>query len=293
MRARQGHARIRHRPGNARVWRCGRHADRGLRFRYVRPRGWVHSDPQLLRRVLQNFLANAVRYTVRGSVLLGVRRRAGRLCIEVHDSGPGIAPDQQRSIFEEFRRGDGAAGQGLGLGLAIAERMAQLLDAPLSLRSLPGRGTAFAIDVSSAAPQPRVAAPMADARVRLPGTHVLILDNEPVALSALQRLLEGWGCRISAVRSGAEAVDALGTEPADVWLFDYHLDDDDTGVAVRHRLAERFGDRPAVILSADHTEAVRRAVHEAGLPLLMKPLKPLALKSVLDRVLAARAVQAG
>jgi PAS domain S-box-containing protein len=267
-------------------------AERGLRFRHVPSRAWIHSDPQLLRRVLQNFLANAVRYTPHGDIVLGVRRLHRSVRIEVHDTGPGIPAAQQHVIFEEFRRGEGAAGQGLGLGLAIAERMARLLRAPLSLRSRPGRGTAFGIQVPCAVARVRVPLPQADTRVRLPGTHVLILDNEPVALAALQRLLEGWGCRVSTARSGGDAALALERTSADVWLFDYHLDDDDTGVAVRERLSARFGRRPAVILSADHTEAVRRAVHEAGLPLLMKPLKPLALKSVLDRVLAARAVQA-
>jgi PAS domain S-box-containing protein len=265
-------------------------AERGLEFRCIPTRAWIHSDPQLLRRVLQNFLANAVRYTDRGRIVLGVRRMKGSVRIEVHDTGPGIAPEQQRVIFEEFRRGEGAGGQGLGLGLAIADRMAQLLHAPLSLRSKPGRGTAFAIEVPCARAQARVPLPQADARVRLPGTHVLILDNEPVALSALQHLLIGWGCRVSAARNHAEAREVLACEAADVWLFDYHLDEDDTGPAVCARLGEEFGARPAVILSADHTPEVRRAVHEAGLPLLMKPLKPLALKSVLDRVLAARTV---
>lgn len=265
-------------------------AERGLEFRCIPTRAWIHSDPQLLRRVLQNFLANAVRYTAHGRIVLGVRRMARSVRIEVHDTGPGIAPEQQRVIFEEFRRGEGADGQGLGLGLAIADRMAQLLHAPLSLRSRPGRGTAFAIEVPCAQARTREPLPRADARVRLPGTHVLILDNEPVALSALQHLLIGWGCRVSAVRDHAEARELLATGAADVWLFDYHLDDDDTGPAVCARLAEEFGARPAVILSADHTPEVRRAVHEAGLPLLMKPLKPLALKSVLDRVLAARTV---
>src|SRR5690606_1730705 len=122
-------------------------AERGLEFGYVPTRACVHSDPQLLRRVLQNFLANAVRYTVSGRVLLGVRRAGDALRIEVHDTGPGIEPAQQAAIFEEFRRGDGAAGQGLGLGLAIADRIAQLLEAPLTLRSRIGRGTVFALAV--------------------------------------------------------------------------------------------------------------------------------------------------
>nr|WP_255746013.1 PAS-domain containing protein [Lysobacter sp. CFH 32150] len=266
-------------------------AERGLEFRYVPSRLWVHSDPQLLRRVLQNFLANAVRYTARGRVLFGARREGDTLRIEVHDSGPGIADDQQGAMFEEFRRGEDAAGQGLGLGLAIAERMAQLLDAPLSLLSRLGVGTMFAISVPIAIAPAREDMALSDARVRLPGTHVLVVDNEPMALDALQRLLQGWGCTVSVASGGDAAQRALADRVADLWLFDYHLDDDDTGVALCDRLVQAHGARPAVILSADVGEGVRRAVHEAGLPLLIKPLKPLALKSVLDRLLAARTVQ--
>ncbi len=266
--------------------------ERGLQFRHVPTRAWVCTDPQLLRRVLQNFLANAVRYTARGSILFGVRRDGGRLRVEVHDTGPGIAGDQHVAIFEEFRRGTDVPGQGLGLGLAIAERISQLLETPLCLRSRMGRGTMFAVSVPMATMRKREVAAPITTRVRLPGVHVLVVDNEPLALTALQKVLEAWGCRVSTARDGVGAEAAVESDTADVWLFDYHLDDDDTGVALHERLARRHGAQPTVILSADHTEAVRRTVHEAGLPLLMKPLKPLALKSVLDRVLASRAVQA-
>ena len=264
-------------------------AERGLSFAYVPTRAWVHSDPQLLRRVLQNFLANAVRYTASGRVLLGVRRVGAAVRIEVHDTGPGIDPRVQASLFEEFRRGEGAAGQGLGLGLAIADRMARLLDAPLGLASRMGAGTVFSLAVPRA---PARAAPASAAQPRqgLAGTRVLVLDNEPVARAALRRMLEGMGCLVVDAGDGEGARQHLQAAPADLWLFDYHLDDGDTGVQVHARLAEVFGARPAVILSADAGAEVRAAVHEAGLPLLMKPLKPLALKSVLDRLMAAKTV---
>jgi signal transduction histidine kinase/CheY-like chemotaxis protein len=262
-------------------------AERGLAFACVPTAAWVRSDPQLLRRVLQNFLANAVRYTSHGGILLGVRRAGDWLRIEVHDTGPGIAVEMQAAMFEEFRRGDDAAGQGLGLGLAIADRIAQLLEAPLTLRSRVGRGTAFALSV----PRGTARAPVAScARTGLSGTRVLIVDNEPVALQSLRGLLEGWGCEVAAMAGGAEAEAGTAANDAALWLFDYHLDDGDTGAALHARLASRFGPRPTLVLSADGSDAVRRAVQEAGLPLLAKPLKPLALKSVLDRMLAARAV---
>jgi CheY-like chemotaxis protein len=205
----------------------------------------------------------------------------------VHDTGPGIALADQRAIFEEFRRGDDASGQGLGLGLSIADRIAHLLHAPLSVRSRPGKGAMFAVELPKAEPRHPSASP-ALGKTALAGRRVLALDNDPAALDALRQVLAGWGSTVAVARDGAEAATALENGEADLWLFDYHLDDGDTGVGVAQRLAQRFGARPCLILSADQTEAVRHAVQEAGLPLLAKPVRPLALKSVLDRLLAAR-----
>ena len=118
----------------------------------------------------------------------------------------------------------------------------------------------------------------------------MALDNDPASLTALRQVLAGWGSKVSVARDGAEAAVALAENEVDLWLFDYHLDDGDTGVEVAQRLAQRFGARPCLILSADQTEAVRRAVQDADLTLLAKPVRPLALKSVLDRLLAASGV---
>ena len=258
--------------------------ERGLCLRFVPTRAWVRSDPQLLRRVLQNFLANALRYTEAGEVLLGVRRAGERLQIEVHDTGPGIEPGQRDAIFEEFRRGQDAPGQGLGLGLSIASRIAELLGSTIGLVSRPGRGSRFSIDVSrtqvaiAARPVPR----------GLAGTRVLVVDNEAPAREALAAVLRGWGCEVEAVAGDAGARAALAREPAGLWVFDFHLDGGDDGVSLYRRLGEAFGTAPCLVLSADQTGAVRVAAQEAGLPLLVKPLRPLALKSVLDRLLAAR-----
>jgi len=261
-------------------------AERGLQFRYAPTRAWIHSDPQLLRRVLQNFLANAVRYTRSGGVLFGVRHSGGGVRIEVHDTGPGIAIDQQGVIFDEFRRGDDQSGQGLGLGLAIADRIADLLKMPLRLQSKPGTGSAFSV----AAPLIKKSAVATAARASLPGTKVLLVDNDPQALAALRKMLEGWGCEVAAARDAVAAEAALALVAAELWLFDFHLDDGETGVGLHARLLENHPACPTVILSADQGETVRRAVHEAGLSLLLKPLKPLALKSVMDRLLAARGI---
>jgi CheY-like chemotaxis protein/anti-sigma regulatory factor (Ser/Thr protein kinase) len=267
-------------------------AAHGLRFRFVGTRAWTHSDPQLLRRVLQNFLANAVRYTRSGSVVLGVRRDGDGLRIEVHDTGPGIPDDQQAAIFEEFRRGEDAPGQGLGLGLSIAERIAQLLDAPLALRSAMGAGTVFSVRIAQATRPAMLPHGAHGAQVREgQPLRVLLVDNDPLAMDALALVLQRWGFDVVTALDGVEAEAALHRAPAALWLFDYHLDDGDTGVLLAQRLATQFGARPTLILSADRGEEVRRAVHEAGLSLLAKPVKPLALKSVLDRALAARELE--
>ena len=263
-------------------------AERGLAFDFIPTSAWTRSDPQLLRRVLQNFLANAVRYTTQGRVLLGVRRASGALRIEVHDTGPGIALEDQALIFEEFRRGEGVAGQGLGLGLAIADRIARLLDAPLRVRSLVGRGTTFALTLPCAIAE-HTEVDVATARAALPDTRVLIVDNDPATLAAMTGLLEGWGCVVDAVADGERAALALRDRSATLWLFDYHLDHGDTGVVVYLRLAAEFGARATLILSADDSFELRRDVLDHGLALLQKPVRPLALKSVLDRLLAIRA----
>ncbi|WP_372013141.1 PAS-domain containing protein [Pseudoxanthomonas sp. 10H] len=261
--------------------------ERGLRFGYRATTAWVHSDPQLLRRVLQNFLANAVRYTAEGHVVIGVRRRGGRVRIEVHDTGPGIAEDARAAIFEEFRRGDDAPGQGLGLGLSIADRIAGLLQAPLTLRSRPGHGSVFAVEVARASPPATASTGSTPAGAGLAGRRVLLVDNDADALAALAQLLSRWGCEVAAAADGDGAAAALARQPADLWLFDYHLDRGDTGVLLAARLAGRYGAAPCLVLSADAGEATRSAVLEAELGLLAKPVRPLALKSVLDRMLAA------
>jgi len=255
---------------------------KGLAFRYRPTHLWVHTDPVLLRRVVQNLLANAVRYTERGGVLLGVRREGGWVRIEVHDTGPGIALAQQRRMFEEFQRGEDAPGQGLGLGLSIAERIATLLDAPVSLRSAPGRGTVFSVSVPLAVMQ-AVQTSAASSASDLASLRILLVDNDPQALSALAGVLRGWGHQVMEAATETAAVAALETAPAGVWLLDYHLDGGLTGLALHARLRERFGDVPALILSADDSAPVRRAVLEHGLTLLHKPIRPLALKSVLAR----------
>ena len=262
--------------------------DKGLALHCVPTRRWVASDPQLLRRVLQNFLANAVRYTAQGRVLLGCRRRGGEVVIEVWDSGPGIAEESRGVIFEEFRRLE-RGGQGLGLGLSIAERVARLLGHTLELRSWPGRGSVFAVVVPVAAAQAQPAASASAPALPAPQRRVLVVDNDVAVRRAMQALLEGWQCEVHLAADADEALRLAQDGASDLWLLDYHLDHGLTGLDLHRRLCAALPARPCIVITADHSEAVRRAVQAAGCQLLHKPLKPLALKSLLARLAPATA----
>lgn len=263
-------------------------AEQQISLHYRATAQWVNSDPALLRRVLQNFLANAVRYAERGRVLLGVRRSGAMLEIQVWDTGRGIAPGEQSLVFEEFRRGDSALGQGLGLGLSIAERMARLLEHPLRLQSWPGRGTLFAVRVPRAMSRDTSVSPIAPAP--MPATaagNIVIVDNDLSVRRAMEALLSAWGFTVAGARDGAQALALCEQQRPALLVLDYHLDHGDTGLDVWRMLCARFGPIPALVITADHSDRVGRAVCDAGLLLLHKPLKPLALRSALERLLRA------
>jgi CheY-like chemotaxis protein len=150
----------------------------------------------------------------------------------------------------------------------------------------------FSVRVPRTVPLARQAPEAAVSRAGLAGLEVLVVDNAEPARAALAALLSAWGCRVRTAADGASAERALQAAPSGLWLLDYHLDDGDTGVDLHARLCARFGETPCVVLSADRTAVVRDAVAAAGLALLLKPLRPLALKSVLDRVLRRRAQSA-
>ena len=237
--------------------------------------------------MLQNFLANALRYARRGRVLLGCRRRNGQLELEVWDTGPGIDAQEQSLIFQEFRRGRAASGQGLGLGLAIAERMAGLLGHRLTLRSWPGHGSVFGVRLARApaGPVPGRGATRAP-RGDLPAGRALVVDNEPDALAAMHALLGGWSWRVHGARNLAQALETPWTP--DLLVLDYHLDGGETGLDVLQALRARFGEVPAIVLTADREPALRQHVLEAGASMLYKPLKSLALRQVMRHLLPVR-----
>ncbi|MGY6629554.1 MAG: hybrid sensor histidine kinase/response regulator [Wenzhouxiangella sp.] len=260
--------------------------ERGLALSGMRTRLWVESDPQLLRRILQNFLSNAVRYTDQGRIVIGCRRQGNRVLAGVWDTGPGIPLDDQALIFEEFRRLDkDRHAPGLGLGLAIAERMARLLDHPLSLASTPGKGTFFGVSVPRVAPE--VSAPAGDSERRPvnAGGRILVVDNDPSMRVSLEGLLTGWGFDVQAVGTDVDALNAWTTHRPDLLVLDYHLDNDLTGLDLLCRLQPDGLDCPTVLISADHAAEVRQAAKAAGCEFLHKPIRPLALRSLLNRLI--------
>jgi len=262
---------------------------RGIRLRVVGTRAWVRTDPQLLRRILQNFLANALRYTRSGSILLGARRSGDGLRIEVHDSGPGIAPEQQRAIFEEFHRGAQVSPwgeKGLGLGLAICERMALLLGHRLGLRSRPGRGSVFSVEVarSAAATIPRKAPP-ARAVGLVADLHVLCIDNDASILDGMATVLAQWG--VSSDRAGSidEALAAAAVRPPDLVLADYHLDAGENGIDALARVRAACAlPPPGALVTADRGAELLAQARAAGHAVLHKPVRPAALRALIAQL---------
>jgi len=269
---------------------------RGLQLRAVPSGAVVLSDPRMLRRVLQNFLSNAVRYTRSGRILLGCRWVEGSLRIEVWDTGLGIAEDKQREIFEEFHRlepQDAGGERGLGLGLAIVERIAQRLGHPLSLRSRPGRGSVFSITVPLGQAARIAPAPPRESRRgsdRIAGATVFCVDNEPAVLAAMQALLGNWGCPVIAARDREAALLAARQQQApELLLMDYHLDGAVNGIELAEELLRCWGsDVPVLVITADHTLQARVAAAERGFTLLPKPVKPAALRALMGSLLSGR-----
>jgi len=272
--------------------------DRHLHFRVKHCRLAAHSDPVLLERILINLVANALRYTERGGILVGCRRRGDRVRIEVWDSGVGIAPEHQQSIFQEFYQvgnPERDRKKGLGLGLSIATRLARLLGGRIDVRSVPGRGSVFAVEV----PQAK------ETHIRLPtvlatgieelldGARVLVVDDDALVCEAIAGLLDQWGCQVMTAGHGDQALETAAgpAGPPDAVLCDYRLPAGETGDTVIRHLRERYGpDLPAALITGDTSPERLREARSGGIPLLHKPVQPARLRALLEHLLAARTV---
>lgn len=259
----------------------------GQRLRLRPTDAWVESDPLLLERILHNLISNALRYAPGGTVLLACRRRDRLVRIEVRDNGPGIAPEAQEAIFQEFIQLDNPErnrAKGLGLGLAIVRRLTDLLDHRLILRSRPGHGALFAIEVPRASPRTVIdGAPPPPAHA-LHGLHVLLVDDDPLALGSTASLLESWGCAVTTVSEPALLLHSLaGSPPPDIALCEYKVGKR-SGLHLIRDLRNHFVKViPAIILSSDTSTEALAEVQQEGLPLLHKPVRPGRLRALLQR----------
>ena len=262
---------------------------RQLRLRIVGSHDVVRSDRSLLRRIIQNYISNGLRYTERGGVLVGCRRRGGDLEIAVYDTGPGIALHQRQAMYAEFSRleHDSPWGEkGLGLGLSICDRLAKLMQHSLSFASQPGRGSMFGVRVTREVDAQRVRS--VDRHVPTPdpgnlhGMRVLCVDNDGAILDGMQALLGQWGIEALKARNGAEATILCGQSGVDTVLADYHLGDGVDGIELLRRLCARMSTLSAALISADHDADLMLAARHAGFPLLHKPLRPAALRALLS-----------
>ncbi|MDD2058298.1 PAS domain-containing protein [Pseudomonas sp. GD03860] len=277
-------------------------SNEGLRLAYRPCSLYVRSDVQLLARILRNLLSNAIRYTPSGRVLLGCRRRAGRVWIEVWDTGIGIAEDKREEIFQEFKRGDVQRpdqDRGLGLGLAIVEKIAGILGHRLQLRSVPGKGSVFALEVPCS--RQVVRAVHAATRNEPPGERLLgariwVLDNDKAICTAMATLLEQWGCEVVVALSEQDLARqvAINTAAADLLIADYHLDGGRNGIdAVSAINAQRRTPLPALMITANYSNELKQQVRERGHTLLHKPVRPMKLKAAISHLIGCELSAAG
>jgi Na+/proline symporter/CheY-like chemotaxis protein len=258
----------------------------------------VDSDPQLLTRLLQNLVSNAVKYTPSGSVLVGCRRRSGRVMIEVVDTGIGITPAEHKVIFKEFQRLESGArvASGLGLGLSIVERIAAALEISVNLDSVPGRGTriSLAVPIATTLPQPIRPQPAPAQLAAAEGMVILCIDNEDRILAGMAALLTGWGCAPLLAKNAREAMRIVeqAARLPDLMLVDFHLDDGD-GLAAITEIRRRFGDAiPGVLITADRSPSLRERALKSGIRILHKPLKPAALRALMTQWSVSRSAAA-
>lgn len=248
----------------------------------------VRTDRRLLRRLLQNLVSNAVKYTESGRVLVGCRRRRDGVRIEVHDTGSGVPPSKQKLIFKEFQRLEEGARQarGLGLGLSIVERIGRVLALPIDVVSTPGHGSVFAVEVPGAAINAMEIAKRRQSRrtgARIDGLTVLCIDNEQRILDGMAALMGGWGCRTLCAISlkASERLLRKESDPPDMLLVDYHLDDGngiDAVIELRRRLKN---DLPAILITADRAPEIREEARARNIAVLYKPLKAAALRALI------------
>ena len=273
--------------------------EKGIRFRARSSKFWTHTDPAMLERILRNLVSNAIRYTDVGCVLVGCRIREDRLVIEVRDTGNGIPKEKQQDIFREFHQLENPERdrtKGLGLGLAIVDRLSQLLLHPVSVWSEPGRGSIFRIEVPRLPPREYVPTQEpAPSLNLLEGIHVLVVDDEVAIREGMQTLLGSWGCQVTLAESSKDACKQLRRMnwSPDVIIADFRLREGETGLAAIEAVRGMYDTIdggvalepiPAIVLTGETAAEQLKEVKASGFPLLHKPLRPARLRATLHRL---------
>jgi signal transduction histidine kinase len=277
--------------------------EKGLSLRLRGGRHSAYADPLLVERIVRNLTSNALRYTEDGTVLVSARPRAGRLLVQVWDTGPGIAERDQERVFDEFVQLDADSApsphrrKGLGLGLAIVRRLAQLMQAPIRVRSQVGRGTVFTLELPLGM-APRADAPGPASRSTLGLTlerkQIVVVEDDPAVRSGLQVLLAGWGAKVLAFESAQSiqrwAGDASSdTSAPDLLIADYRLEGGHNGIEAIHALRARFGAAvPAIVVTGSMMTDHEREAQEHDFHLLLKPVVPYKLRAMIAFKLGLR-----
>lgn len=266
---------------------------RGLRLRRVASQCWVMTDPQLLEQILRNLLSNALKFTAKGSILIGCRRNGAHVTIQVTDTGIGVSPSEQAAIFDDYHqvaKPVSAVGHGLGLGLSIVKRLSKLLDHPITLRSVPGRGSSFMVTLPLVAavpvPPPEVVA------IRTTGTRqtgtILLVEDDPDLRFLMAELLSGEGHEVIARSSTPDALAwaATAVEPPDLLLTDFDLEGGPSGLQLAQDLPDVLGVAiPTIIVSGDITTETLQTIAATPFNHLSKPVLPTTLLARISRTL--------
>src|ERR1051326_352282 len=271
--------------------------EKNLVLRIVPSDARLRSDPVMLEQIVGNLVQNAIRYTASGKVLVGCRRRGDRLRVEVRDTGVGIPENQRQNIFSEFVRLESSDHtSGLGLGLAIVDRLCRLLDHPIEVKSVLGKGSCLSIAVPMVSPVDHVAAPQVAARPRALAADdklIVVIDDDPLVLDGMRTLIRSWGWgAVTRANEPAVLAGLVGCgAPPDAIISDYRLRNGKTGIEAIARLREAVAAPiPAFLMSGDTDRDVVRQAEENGLALLHKPVEPAALRARLADTLKRPAV---
>lgn len=270
--------------------------DKELDFRIVPSSLYVRSDPALLERILGNFMSNAIRYTNKGSVLIGCRKRGDKVSIEVWDTGCGISDDQMSLIYEDFYQVENKErdrGKGLGLGLALAKRLADSLEHTIDSKSSLGSGSCFSVSVD-------LAENKADKNqseifmniMNLSGINILLVEDDIDVLKATKQLLESWGCKVKTARNKDEVMNLIKENPynnPDIILADNRLPGDSSGIDITYLIQEKLQTSiPCVIMTGDVERNHVQSIIDQGFPVLLKPIQPAKFRAMLSHLIQAK-----